>query len=247
MSVKKYLSPFYLSELLYSINHKGFPALTYNNFRFFKNFCDNVINKNNYLVLDVGANDGWFSKVMLRFSSKCRILAFEPLPTQHNNLELLKKKYPHFKYKDLAIGDKNEKIQIKEYESSGLSSIKNISPNYSYNTQYFSTAVKNIFDVECVTLDSLSHLFPGENIVLKIDTQGFEMEVLKGSEQLFQRKAIKYIIIECSSLKKYEGQSLAEELISHITAKGFEIFDINPFYYEASGQLTEFDIIFKIK
>ena len=54
-------------------------------------------------------------------------------------------------------------------------------------------------------------------ILLKIDTQGYELEVLKGSEL----KYVKYILIECSFIKFYKNQPLFKEINKFLKKKNF--------------------------
>ena len=60
----------------------------------------------------------------------------------------------------------------------------------------------------------------GELILLKIDTEGFELGVLKGSQNLISNKRLRWIIVE-TRLKGIDTYN-ASELISSLLAMGFE-------------------------
>jgi len=61
---------------------------------------------------------------------------------------------------------------------------------------------------------------PVESILLKIDTEGFELGVLKGSQNLISNKRLRWIIVETrlTGIDTYN----ASELISSLLTMGFE-------------------------
>jgi len=58
-------------------------------------------------------------------------------------------------------------------------------------------------------------------ILLKIDVQGFELEVLEGATLLI--KAIDYCYLELSYIELYKGQPLAAEVLSYLFSHGFQL------------------------
>ena len=61
----------------------------------------------------------------------------------------------------------------------------------------------------------------GRQNLLKIDVQGFELEVLKSAEPLLSQ--FRWIYAECSSVPLYEGQALADEVIQWLKARRFDL------------------------
>lgn len=213
---------------------------------FFKNFFNSIIGKNykQFVFVDVGANDGWFAKSMLHFQPKLKIISFEPLKNPISSLEKITHIYKNFSYLPKAVGDKKGKVKIKEYKTSGLSSIKNLSKNYKYSDLHFDTSQINEYLVDIVTLNDILKN-ESKKIVLKIDTQGFELEVLKGARNLFKNGKIHCVIIELCTVVKYENQALDVEIINFLSRYGFILFDLKPAIYEDdSGHMTEYDAIF---
>ncbi|KQY12332.1 FkbM family methyltransferase [Rhizobium sp. Root482] len=62
------------------------------------------------------------------------------------------------------------------------------------------------------------------DILLKIDTEGYEMEVLKGAPE-FLRK-VKFVIAETSVRRRHENSYLFAELVTFMQSKGFDVFDV---------------------
>jgi hypothetical protein len=83
-----------------------------------------------------------------------------------------------------------------------------------------------------------------ENIFLKVDTQGFEMEVLRGAKNLLEKGKIKIIFIELCTIEKYKGQAKYDEIFNYLHTFGFVLYDIHTSYWEDNGQLSEFDAVF---
>lgn len=78
---------------------------------------------------------------------------------------------------------------------------------------------------------------------IKIDTQGFEKNVLEGGKMSLEK--ISGIQIEMSLVKFYESDILFEKMHSHIVGLGFELVGIDPNgYSKLDGRLLQFDAIY---
>lgn len=81
-------------------------------------------------------------------------------------------------------------------------------------------------EVEMTTLDQeipLSPSTPGEKLI-KIDTQGYELEILKGAEGVLQNTGV--LILELNLIEIHKGVPLADEVIAWLKSRGFQIYDI---------------------
>ena len=82
-----------------------------------------------------------------------------------------------------------------------------------------------------------------KNYYLKIDTQGFEKEVIKGASNSL--KYIKGIQLEMSLNPLYEKALDFQDMYNFIKAEGFELYSIeNGFYNAKTGQLNEIEGVF---
>ena len=122
------------------ISLKGGQGLGSDNYRFYSNLKKILNYENNEKKLhfiDVGANDGWFARIIMRFFHNARITSFEPLKSQHIYLENLSKENLNFKFHPVALGKAEGTSDITEYKTTGLSTLKSIDSNYSYQDKYF--------------------------------------------------------------------------------------------------------------
>ena len=80
-------------------------------------------------------------------------------------------------------------------------------------------------------------------ICLKIDTQGYEYEILSGGAETLS--LVTAVQIELSIIELYQGQKLYKYFIEFFENKNFILYDIIPgFSNKKTGQLLQFDAIF---
>jgi hypothetical protein len=94
----------------------------------------------------------------------------------------------------------------------------------------------------------LDTIFPdyyqeGDHILLKLNTQGFEKEVLAGAARSLDK--VTGFQLEMSLIMMYEGEMLYSDMISFLKEKGFHLFSLeNGFSDPKTGQLLQIDGIF---
>jgi hypothetical protein len=78
---------------------------------------------------------------------------------------------------------------------------------------------------------------------LKIDTQGFEKNVILGGTQVLSK--IDVIKVEMSIVPLYENEILYIEMIDFLDKKGFELYYLeNGFSDDKTGKLLQLDGVF---
>ncbi len=82
--------------------------------------------------------------------------------------------------------------------------------------------------------------------LLKIDTQGYDLPVLKGAQGLFQRKAIGHVMVEMNFVNLYEGQSGAQAVWAEMTHHGFALVDMYE-KFRHNNQLAWCTAVFVLK
>ena len=196
------------------------------------------------LVFDVGANTGQFAQQLRAVGYLGRILSFEPLSGAHAKLTKNASDDDKWEiYDRCAIGDSNGKININIAGNSVSSSILPMLKAHS------SAAVDSAYvGSENVALQTLDYVAPNyigvsTNFFVKIDTQGFEMQVLEGG--LLTLKRARGVLIELSLVPLYEGQLLWRGLVDRLESEGFTLWALQKGYTDPrDGRSLQVDAIF---
>ena len=195
-------------------------------------------------VIDVGANSGQFARAIRDKGYKGFIYSYEPLLDAHKKLVINSLSDPKWIiHSPAACGAKDGKSQINISGNSASSSIKNILPSHLFAAPHSQIIGKQ--DVELVTLDSEIKRWKEVkgSIFLKIDTQGYEEEVLAGAALTLQ--IVEVVQIELSLVELYHGQKLYSYFLEFFTKRDFQLFDVIPgFFNPQTGQLLQLDVIF---
>ncbi len=169
-------------------------------------------------VVDVGANIGQFSLLVAALHPQARIFAFEPLPEAAARYERLFAGNPLVRLHRAALGPDRGTATLHvsaRNDSSSLLPISDIQSRIFPGTEEVGTATVPVGPLaDFVTREAL--VAPA---LLKIDVQGFELEVLRGAEGLLD--SFDWIYVEASWLALYEGQALAGDVIAFVEAQGF--------------------------
>jgi FkbM family methyltransferase len=148
------------------------------------------------VFFDVGANDGETIRHARNRFRNCRITAFEPHPNTFLKLTENIRKYRNVELMNLALGSEIADKTMFEYD---LSKLNSLLPNAQFAVR-FGTVPRQIH-VRCMTVDSFCSERGVKQIdVLKIDTEGFDFEVLKGARSMLAQQAIKFISFEFNDI-----------------------------------------------
>lgn len=197
------------------------------------------------VVIDVGANTGQFALELLGKGYKNKIISFEPQDTAYEELKRNSSGFTNWTVAPrMAIGDKPGKINLHVSRNSVSSSIRDMLPDH-LNSAPESEYVGKI-EVDINMLDSVimncADLDQGYTF-LKIDTQGYEWQVLQGAEKVLSKAS--GLLLELSVTPLYDGQVLYLELMNFLEAKGFRLYHLCPnFSNPETGQILQFDAIF---
>ena len=195
-------------------------------------------------ILDVGANEGQFVKELRFYGYEGNIISFEPILDAHKRLLQNSLKDDKWEiYKPIALGNKNRESVINISKNSVSSSIFEMKKEHlenAPNSMYISKQSINEIRLEEIFFDlDLKE----KNLFLKIDTQGYEYEVLKGAEEIL--KYFKGIMVEVSLTNLYEGQKSWQEILGFIQSKGFNLWSIDRgFSNKKNGKTLQVDMCF---
>ena len=232
-------------DLLNSALHKiGFELMRYDVSQ------NNILRRNAVLqrynvdlVIDVGANTGIFANEIRQTGFKGNIVSFEPLPDAYKGLIKRASKDPKWKTYNIALGSETGTESINVSANSHSSSLLDILDTHTQAEASASYVGKH--EIQIKTLDSIFDEIKGgaREIYLKIDTQGFEMNVLKGA--INSLKEIQTIQLELSLRPLYAGQVLYNELMEFLYPLGYRLIDVEPGFTDfRTGALLQFDGVF---
>lgn len=161
------------------------------------------------LCVDVGANVGHYSRWLLE-NTGARVVAFEPLPKAFAGLTSLKAIFgERFHPLNKGVGDTAGAFDL--YYGAEDSELATLSPEVNA-IGFVGSHNVNRMEVTVVTLDevfdTLGPAWAGDIDLLKIDTEGFEYEVLLGAGSLIRDRHPKFIQIEFNLHQLFKGQSL---------------------------------------
>ena len=193
-------------------------------------------------VVDIGANTGQFSLVMRKNFPLSNIFAFEPLKQPFLTYSTIFKDDTNVKIFNSAIAPKTGVAEInvsKSCDSSSLLEISDLQDEIFPGTSAIGS--------ENITMGPLDSFVSKEQIkgasLLKLDVQGFELEVLRGCNELLGLFDMVYC--ECSFFELFVGQALAPEIIEFMGVKGFVLQGFNNVQYDEKGSTIQADFIFR--
>ncbi|MBN9692340.1 MAG: FkbM family methyltransferase [Verrucomicrobia bacterium] len=195
-------------------------------------------------VLDVGANVGQFSEELRSVGYDGDIVSFEPLAHAHAKVSAAARGDSRWTvHPRCAVGDKDGTIEINVAGNSVSSSILPMLETHS--SVEATAAYIGVESVPICKLDSIApqYLQNANPTLLKIDTQGFEWQVLDGASDILPR--IQGVICELSLVPLYGGQHLWLDIIKRLEAAGFTLWTIDKGFTDpASGRSLQVDASF---
>jgi FkbM family methyltransferase len=196
------------------------------------------------LVYDIGANEGQFSQELLAYGFKGTVVSFEPLSSAHILLFNKSTDFDNWIVESrCAIGDGEYETEINISASSASSSLLKMAKSHISAAPY--TEMISSESVCVKRMDSFFETYGCENknLFIKIDTQGFEYQVLKGG--LNTLNAAKILQLEVSLVELYEGQVLMKELFLFIESLGFTLWGLEPAFVDNNtARMLQVDAIF---
>ena len=194
-------------------------------------------------VLDIGANEGWFSRHCMK-SIEAPFYAFEPSSKLAQKLEAAARALPRWHISRAALGDEEGEATLHLSGGSGVySSLNAADPEFSRSVSELSFVGEET--VHVTTLDR----FAGENdfgafraLLIKIDTQGHDFKVLKGGVETL--KKAKAVIVELPFQNIYQSSDTWRDILNFMEAAGFIIYSLSPISSDKKGRLVEADAFF---
>ncbi len=178
-----------------------------------------LLKYNIHTAIDVGANVGQFSKLIREALPDTPIYAFEPIRECYDALQKTFANDKFYTSYKIALG--SHVSEEKMFKNDYLPSSSLLANTHTNNTLFPHTRQVLQETVQMTCLDELN--IPLEkNVLLKLDVQGYEMEVLKGGMKTLQESLI--IITEVSFVELYKKQPLFNDLYQFLHSQGFSYY-----------------------
>ena len=200
-----------------------------------------IILKNCDFIIDIGANDGqWIDQVKYH-GYVGSALCIEPIKENYNKLK--SKNFMNTATLNAAIGNVNGHIYINHASNNGLSSsileLGTYHKNAAPNIKFINKEKVKIYKLSKI-LDKAMH----KKMFIKIDTQGYEFNILKSIHKDNFNKIYAFEI-ETNLVSTYKNTVLIEDIIKFLRTKGYQPLRIeNGFGMPNFGQQLQVDIIF---
>lgn len=190
----------------------------------------------NPVIFDVGMNHGQTICKVKSVYPKALIHGFEP---SKHCFEDLKVKFSETNVilNNMGVSDANGVLELNEYTWDALNSF--------LQRAYGTAQIVSTYKVAVTTLDDYVKKNNIDFIhILKSDTEGFELKVLKGAETLFDQNKIQFVYLELFFDENYIGQSSVGDIFSFLEKKHFSLVKFYDFSLTKDGLASKADALF---
>jgi FkbM family methyltransferase len=196
------------------------------------------------VVFDVGANVGDFTECILAYQPWAIVHSFEPLSSAFSVLQCKFAQYPGIFCNRFALGSSQAILpfNVSSYnQASSFLANGKLLDDRVYGIDFSTTGTID------VPVDTLANYVATRGIkrikVLKLDVQGFEIEVLRGAETFLS--SIEYIFAEAHFQEMYKTGPIFSDLFNFLNSRRHKLIRMTDFRADDSGNLMECDMIFK--
>jgi len=178
------------------------------------NAIDLFPNHRELLFLDIGGNQGAAIDVFLKRNKNCKIYSFEPNPHVFKKLRSRFKSNNRVRLFNFGLGEKEGlfKLCVPVYRGFEFDGLGSLSADFddswlSEKILFYNKKHLHIREMNCEIkrLDDLNL----EPFFIKLDVEGFELEVFRGGEQVI-KKAHPIILVESGekdeAIRRFLGQ-----------------------------------------
>ncbi|MDA7780686.1 FkbM family methyltransferase [Candidatus Pelagibacter sp.] len=194
------------------------------------------------VIVDIGAHKGQFALISKYIYKNAKIFSFDPLKSSKKIYKSVLKKKDGYHFFDCAIGPKNTFAKINIARSNDSSSLLDFSDKL---IDIYKHAEK--VSEEKIKIRRLANCLKKKNIekpsLLKLDVQGYEIEALKGCNDLLHH--FDYIYIECSFVELYKKQPLYNEIKKWLKKRKFTYVKNFNKSFDRKNNIIQADFFFK--
>jgi FkbM family methyltransferase len=193
-------------------------------------------------VFDVGAARGGFAKELRQFGYAGRIVSFEPMAAAYADLSAAAGDDASWTTLHTALGDAAGRQTINIASNSDSSSLLAMEDEHRAAAPHVDYVGTEEIDVARLDDVAPAHLPSGARSFLKIDTQGFEKQVLAGGATTLA--SCLGLQLELSFVPLYSGGMLVDEAVSFAYDAGFELVAVAQGFTSPRGPVLQADGVF---
>lgn len=199
------------------------------------------LNRSGNVIIDVGGGSATTTKIFSEKMPNHLIYVFEPIPQNYDIISKSKKDAnANWKVINKALGNQVGTTQMYIAQNITSSSLMELRHEEFSGEYAILHEEKDKIDIEISTLDKE---IPNNALIdiLKLDVQGFELEVLKGGEQTLLRTNV--VIFEVNNHRGFLNAPSYFELDEYMRSQKFELYDLFPNHRE-NEKLQDWDVIY---
>jgi len=198
-------------------------------------------------VIDVGGNRGQFAKRLRTLGYAGRIVSFEPSPTVLPEISAAAARDPQWTVRPVGLSSQAGPAELRLHQEPQLNSLLDDLPGVIEQIP-----AMELTGTATITLATLAAEFPAliagidePRVLLKSDTQGHDLEVLRGAGHDGLDHAVLAVLIELAAQPVYLGQPAMTEVMDLIMNEGFTAVAFEPLFESSDGlRMVELDALF---
>ena len=171
------------------------------------------------VIFDVGAHLGQTTLHFRKSFPTAYIHSFEPVYENFSKLKLNTKGKDRVQINQLALGSSKSSVMMKTGQS-------DLTHQVCHNPEKFSSNG----EIPMVQMDTIDSYVKQEGIstidLLKIDVEGYELEVLDGAKEALERHTVKVILAECDFDPEDTQHSYFNDLWNYLRKRNFSFFGL---------------------
>ncbi len=191
------------------------------------------------VALDVGGNEGHTARRIVSLFPRATVYSFEPSPLIYPALEAVAAEMPSVHPQPFAVGDAEGTIDFHLTSEHWCSSV--LAPSELGKRYYGSWLdVQKTITVPIVRLDDWASERGIESVdLLKVDTQGYDLHVLRGAARLLH-SGIRAVNCEFQFAAEYDGCSTFSQIDTFLREQDFQMYQLHEVWNKGNEEQTSY-------
>ncbi len=196
------------------------------------------------VIFDIGANTGRAARFFLKHFPRANVYSFEPFRESFDELRS-DPRLASIKAFNVALGSKNQEAILHSFKGSELNSFLALDSKASTYLEPGGLEPRDQVSVPVTTLDDFCEQHSIARIgILKIDTQGYDLEVLCGGRRLLDSKRVGVIQVEANFVSLYREQARFGEILAYLSEAGYGLVGLYDIARNPTGDIKWADAVF---